>query len=120
MGVIGFDLGGTVALLVAASRTLGAAVTVGGTGTTEPLSDSFPSLVSAAAEVTCPWLGIYGEPADGSKNPELERLKAAADGTGVATILVTYPESGHRFDEEPVAAEDAWQRMLNWFDSHLR
>ncbi|HEV7470846.1 MAG: carboxymethylenebutenolidase [Pseudonocardia sp.] len=120
MGVIGFDLGGTVALLVAASRTLGAAVTVGGTGTTEPLSDSFPSLVSAAAEVTCPWLGIYGEPADGSEDPALEQLKDAADGAGVATNLVTYPESGHRFDSEPGSAEDAWQRMLNWFDSHLR
>jgi carboxymethylenebutenolidase len=120
MGVIGFDLGGTVALLVAASRTLGAAVTVGGTGTTEPLSDSFPSLVSAAAEVTCPWLGIYGEPADGSEDPALEQLKDAADGAGVATNLVTYPESEHRFDSEPGSAEDAWQRMLNWFDSHLR
>ncbi|MEK6437511.1 dienelactone hydrolase family protein [Pseudonocardia sp. T1-2H] len=120
MGVIGFDLGGTVALLVAASRTLGAAVTVGGTGTTEPLSDSFPSLVSAAAEVTCPWLGIYGEPADGSEDPALEQLKDAADGAGVATNLVIYPGSGHRFDSEPGSAGDAWQRMLNWFDSHLR
>lgn len=120
MGVVGFDIGGTVALLVAASRTLGAAVTVGGTGITEPLSDSFPSLVSAAGEVTCPWLGIYGEPADGSKDPELAELKVAADGADVATNLVLYPESGHRFDANPDAAADAWQRMLNWFDSHLR
>ena len=38
MGVIGFDLGGTVALLVAAERTLGAAVTVEGEGITEARS----------------------------------------------------------------------------------
>ena len=37
-----------------------------------------------------------------------------------ATDLVTYPGRGHRFDDDPATAEDAWQRMLNWFDSHLR
>ena len=63
MGVIGFDLGGTVALLVAAERTLGAAVTVEGEGITEARSAALPSLIDAAPGLTCPWLGIYGEPA---------------------------------------------------------
>lgn len=116
MGVIGFDLGGSVALLVAARRTLGAAVTVAGRGISEPLGP-LPALVTAAKDLTCPWLGIYGDRDDGR---ELDELLAAARESEVATDLVTYPGEGHRFDDDPASAEDAWQRMLNWFDSHLR
>jgi carboxymethylenebutenolidase len=116
MGVIGFDLGGSVALLVAARRTLGAAVTVAGGGIDEPVGP-LPALVSAAPGLTCPWLGIYGDRDD---TGELDRLLDAARGSEFATDLVTYPGSGHRFDDDPATAADAWQRMLNWFDSHLR
>src|ERR687894_2356305 len=63
MGVIGFDLGGSVALLVAAKRTLGAAVTVAGDGTLRTTS-GLPALIEAAPHLSCPWLGIYGEPVD--------------------------------------------------------
>ncbi|GEL16535.1 dienelactone hydrolase family protein [Pseudonocardia asaccharolytica] len=120
MGVVGFDLGGSVALLVAAKRTLGAAVTVAGGGISSPLSEGLPSLVEAAPGLTCPWLGIYGRPSDGAGDPEMERLRVAAASSEVATDLVTYPHSGYRFDADPDASADAWQRMLNWFDSHLR
>jgi carboxymethylenebutenolidase len=119
MGVIGFDMGGTVALLVAAQRTLGAAVTVEGEGITEARSGALPSLLDAAPGITCPWLGIYGEPVDGER-PELKQLRDAAASSEVATDVVVYPRRGHRFDDDPDAAADAWQRTLNWFDSHLR
>ena len=119
MGVIGFDLGGTVALLVATERTLGAAVTVEGEGIAEARSAALPSLVDAAPGLTCPWLGIYGEPGDGER-PELKQLRDAASSSEVATNVVVYPARGHRFDDDPDVAADAWQRTLNWFDSHLR
>jgi carboxymethylenebutenolidase len=119
MGVIGFDLGGSVALLVAARRTLGAAVTVAGEGIAPEASAGMPSLIDAAPGLTCPWLGIYGESADGEQ-PEIAQLRDAAASSEVATDLVVYPHSGHRFDNDPDAAADAWQRTLNWFDSHLR
>lgn len=111
MGVLGFDLGGSVALLVAAKRTLGAAVTVGG-------DSALPGLVDAAPGLTCPWLGIYGERA--ADDAEIEELRGAAARSEQATDLVTYPATGYRFDADPDAAADAWQRTLNWFDSHLR
>jgi carboxymethylenebutenolidase len=119
MGVIGFDLGGTVALLVAAERTLGAAVTVEGEGISEARSSALPSLIDAAPGITCPWLGIYGESADGER-PDIKQLRDAAASSEVASDVVVYPRSGHRFDDDPAAAADAWQRTLNWFDSHLR
>lgn len=117
MGIVGFDIGGSVALLVAADRVLGAAVTVGGGGISGPLAGVLPALTAAASGLTCPWLGIYGEPDDGA---ELEALRTAAAKAGVATNVVTYPKLGHRFDTDPEASAEAWQRVLNWFDSHLR
>lgn len=120
MGVIGFDLGGSVALLVAATRTLGAAVTVAGEGVVAAPSTGLPSLIAAAPGLTCPWLGIFGRSAEGEADPEIKRLRDAAALSEVATDVMVYPHSGYRFDDDPDAAADAWQRTLNWFDSHLR
>jgi carboxymethylenebutenolidase len=120
MGVIGFDLGGSVAMLVAAKRTLGAAVTVAGDRVAATPATGLPSLIDAAPGLTCPWLGIYGEAAGGEPDPEVARLRDAAASSQMATDVVVYPRRGHRFDDDPDVAADAWQRTLNWFDSHLR
>ncbi len=120
MGVIGFDLGGSVALLVAAKRTLGAAVTVADDAVAAAAATSLPSVLDAARGITCPWLGIYGEEAGGEPDPEIARLREAVASSQVATDVVVYPRRGHRFDADPEIAADAWQRTLNWFDSHLR
>src|SRR5690606_8147526 len=120
MGVIGFDLGGSVALLVAAKRTLGAAVTVAGARLSSATASGLPSLVDAAPGLTCPWLGIYGESAGGGPDAEVSKLRDAAASSRVATDVVVYPSRGHRFDDDPDVAAEAWQRTLNWFDSHLR
>ena len=119
MGVIGFDLGGSVAILVAAERTLGAAVTVG-SGSRSAASGRLDSLIDVVSDLTCPWLGIYGEEHEGEKDPDVERLRNAAAASEVATQVIVYPHTGHRFDDDPEFAADAWQRTLNWFDSHLR
>ncbi len=120
MGVIGFDLGGSVALIVAAKRTLGAAVSVGDTGGAGGPSERITALVAAAQGLTCPWLGIYGETDDGGTDPQIGRLREAAAKSEMVTDVVVYPASGHRFDVDADSAADAWQRTLNWFDSHLR
>jgi carboxymethylenebutenolidase len=120
MGVIGFDLGGSVALLVAAKRTLGAAVTVAGEGVAAPPATGLPALIDAAPGLTCPWLGIYGDAGDGEPDPRIAQLRDAASSSQVATDVVVYPRRGHRFDDDPEVAAEAWQRTLNWFDSHLR
>lgn len=120
MGVMGFDLGGSVAMVVAGSRTIGAAVTVGGGGILDPLSEGLPSLVDVAEELTCPWLGLYGD--DDTEIPvgDVEKLRDAAAAAPVATDVVRFARTGHRFDATPEVGAEAWQRALNWFDSHLR
>jgi len=121
IGVIGFDLGGSVALVVAASRTIGAAVSVNGGGITTPLSDGLPALVDIAGELTCPWLGIYGgDGDDGDREEEVARLREAATTSEIANEVIWYPGARHRFDVDPQTAAEAWHRTLNWFDSHLR
>ncbi|GHF59569.1 carboxymethylenebutenolidase [Amycolatopsis bartoniae] len=115
IGVVGFDLGGTAALVVAANRTLGAAVSVGGQG-----GSALPALVETAGKLSSPWLGIYGDAGDEPAAAEVEQLRDAAARSGVVTDVVRYPGANHRFDADPKAAVEAWQRTLNWFDAHLR
>lgn len=120
VGVIGFDLGGAVALVVASSRTLGAAVSVSGGGIIEPLAEGLPALVEVVGELTCPWLGIYGDQDENIPVEEVEKLRDAAAHAEVATDVVRFAEANNRFDTDPKASFEAWQRTLNWFDMHLR
>ncbi|MBP2340157.1 carboxymethylenebutenolidase [Saccharothrix coeruleofusca] len=120
MGVMGFDLGGSVAMVVAGSRTVGAAVSVGARGIVEPLAAGLPPLVEMAEELACPWLGLYGGAGGEIPSGDVDKLRDAAAAAPVATDVVSFPDSGHRFDTSPSASAEAWQRALNWFDSHLR
>lgn len=114
IGVVGFGLGGTVALMIATQRDLGAAVTVGGIGVVQPVAATLPALVDIAPELRCPWLGIYAWD-DGVPEEEVHKLRDAAHSAHVATDLV---HCG--FDADQSVAPEAWARTLNWFGSHLR
>lgn len=79
-----------------------------------------PVLVEIAGRLTSPWLGMYGDAGDEAGGAEVEQLRDAAATANVATNVVHYPGANHRFDADPDAAAEAWQRTLNWFDAHLR
>ena len=119
-GVIGFDLGGAVAMVVASSRAVGAAVSVAGVGILAPLADGLPALVDVAGELTCPWLGIYGDDDAAIPVAEVEKLRDAAATAEVATDVVRFAGTDNRFDTDQQAGAEAWHRTLNWFDLHLR
>ncbi|MEU7480059.1 dienelactone hydrolase family protein [Lentzea sp. NPDC042327] len=106
MGVLGFDVGGTVAMVVAASRTIGAAVTVQAPGVLEPLSDGLPALVDVAGDLSCPWLGIYRE----GESEEVDKLRDAVASSESASDVVRFGAS----------SDEARARALNWFDAHMR
>lgn len=116
IGVVGFELGGAVAMVVAARRGIGAAVSVAGGGILRPLTAGLPALVDIAQDLRCPWLGLYGD----TITDEVDRLREAASRSETATDVVVFPAADHRFDIHPDGAHEAWQRMLNWFDAHLR
>ena len=120
MGVLGFDIGATVALLVATERTMGAAVSVADEASISSIRDRLPSLADSMAGLTCPWLGLYGREGGGDGDESAAELRDASVAVDAVTNIVVYPSSGHRLDADPAAATDAWQRTLNWFDAHLR
>jgi carboxymethylenebutenolidase len=123
-GIVGFCMGGTVALLVATRRDLGAAVTFYGGGIADgrfgfgPQTDEAPAL-------RAPWLGLYGDLDHGIPIDDVEQLRTAAATSGQPTEVVRYPDAGHGFNcdqrgsyHEP-SATDAWRRTLEWFDRYL-
>ena len=124
VGVVGFCMGGTVALVTAARRPVGAAVTFYGGGVTEGRF-GFPPLIEEATRLRAPWLGLYGDLDQGIPVEGVEQLRQEAGGSGQATEVVRYPEAGHGFhcDQrasfEAKSAEDAWARTLAWFNEHL-
>ena len=124
IGVVGFCMGGTVTLVTAARRPVGAAVTFYGGGVMEGRF-GFPPLVEEATRLRAPWLGLYGDLDQGIPVEGVEQLRAAAASSGRETELIRYPEAGHGFhcdqrdSYEPKSAQDAWARTLAWFDRHL-
>ncbi len=124
IGVIGFCMGGNVALVTAARRDVGAAVTFYGGGIAEGRF-GFRPLVEEAAELRAPWLGLFGDLDQGIPVADVEKLRIAAASSGQPTEVVRYPEAGHGFNCDrrasyhQASANDAWARALAWFDRYL-
>ena len=123
-GIVGFCMGGSVALATAASREVGAAVTFYGGGVTQGRF-GFRSLVELAPELRSPWLGLFGDRDQGIPVEDVEALRAAAATAEVPTDVVRYPDAGHGFHRDGSAsyhaesAADAWHRTLGWFARYL-
>lgn len=124
VGVVGFCMGGTVAFLSAARRSLGAAVTFYGGGVAEGRL-GMASLIELARELETPWLGLYGDLDKGIPVEQVEALREAVAGAQVPAEVVRYAEAGHGFhcdmreSYHRASAEDAWRRTLDWFGRHL-
>jgi carboxymethylenebutenolidase len=125
VGVVGFCMGGSVTVLAAARRALGAAVTFYGGGVAEGRFGS-PPLVEMAPGLQTPWLGLFGDEDQGIPVDQVEALRVAAAKAPVPTEIVRYPGAGHGFhcDARPdsyhePSARDAWGRTLDWFGRYL-
>ena len=129
IGMAGFCAGGGFAILYAASgeRDLRAVA---------PFYAGLPADMSIIPEI-CPVVASYGG-RDGTFGKNGPKLEAALAEAGIAHDVKTYPDAGHSFMSEhdgmllavmsrgpskvghdPVAAEDAWSRMLTFFGEHL-
>lgn len=124
-GIVGFCMGGSVALYAAATRALGAAVTFYGGGLATGRF-GFPPGLELGAALQTPWLGLYGDLDQGIPFADVEQLRTFAGAAAVPTEVVRYPTGQHGFncDDRPAVfdaaiAADARVRMLAWFDQHL-
>jgi carboxymethylenebutenolidase len=119
VGLVGFCMGGGLAWHGAAQ--------LAGIGASVPCYGGGPEMsAEAAARITAPVLAIYGE-ADRGVSPEVARQRAALmDAAGVTNEMVIYPGAQHAFMNDrrpvydPVAAADAWRRIVAFFRETLR
>ncbi len=125
VGIVGFCMGGTVALFAGTQWRLGAAVTFYGGGVAQGRF-GFPSLLDVAPDVQTPWLGLYGDLDQGIPVDDVESLRRVTRTAKVATDIVRYPDAGHGFNcndrdayHEP-SATDAWSRTLAWFAQYVK
>ncbi|ONH32780.1 dienelactone hydrolase family protein [Pseudofrankia asymbiotica] len=123
--IIGFCMGGTVALAASTRAPLAAAVSFYGGAVSTPYWDGVAPLVELAPALRSPWLGLYGEEDALITLAEINALRDAAAKAPVPTELVSYPGAGHAFHSDdraaiyrPEAAADAWSRALAFLDEH--
>lgn len=117
-GMIGFCMGGSLAAWMAVEgRQVGAvAVFYGGGG---PLDDE------AVQKISAPFLGLYGEEDAGIPVETVRENERKLKAHGKVCDFVIYPGAPHAFFNDQrasyrqAAAEDAWQRTINWFKTYL-
>ena len=123
--IVGFCMGGTVALYAGAMRELGAAVSFYGGGVTESRWVGVPPLVELAPGLRTPWLGLYGDADKGIPPEHVDALRRTAALAPVPTRLEVF-HAGHAFfnDQRPAmydadAAAAAWPLVLSWLRENL-
>jgi carboxymethylenebutenolidase len=116
IGVVGWCMGGGLALSTAAeSNLVGAVVAFYG----RPLGDE------DTAHMQAPVLGLYGEADQGIPVDDVRAFEQALRAHGVPHEVHIYPGAHHAFFNDTrqaydaEAAQDAWQRTLAWFRQHL-
>jgi len=124
-GVVGFCMGGSVALFADTRGAFGAAVTFYGGGIRQGRMGLSP-LLDLAPQLTAPWLGLFGDLDQGISTEDVEALREAAARAPVTTEIVRYASAGHGFhcDARPSAydeesATDAFSRTVAFFHEHL-
>lgn len=116
-GVVGWCMGGSLTIYTAAaSDQVAAAVVFYGS----------PRDMEQARHVQAPLLGLYGEQDGGIPVEKVRLFENALQEAGVTYEIHTYTGAGHAFfnDTRPhayhaQAAQDAWQRTLDWFGKYL-
>lgn len=121
----GFCWGGRIAWLYAAHNPeLKAGVAWYGRleGETSANQPAYP--LDLAADLKAPVLGLYGENDEGIPLASVDKMKAALEEVNEASKIIVYPNAPHAFhaDYRPSfvaeAAEDGWQKLLDWLSAH--
>jgi carboxymethylenebutenolidase len=127
VGVTGFCWGGSTTIHFAAHyRDLRAAAAWYGPPAREYLADPPVSGFSVAKDITCPFLGLFGEEDTNPPPADVRKFEGMLKQHNKAVEIVIYPNAGHAFfadyrpNYRPAAAQDAWKRCVAWFDKYLK
>lgn len=124
IGITGFCMGGRYAFMAAcAVPDIAACVSFYGM---LRVADKPAGPLDFAADLNCPFLGLYGEQDPSIPRADIKELESILRRTEKTFKTKIYPEAGHAFfnDQRPEAyhaeaAHDAWQRTLKFFRTHL-
>ena len=82
-------------------------------------------LLGLADQLSCPLLGLFGADDTFPAPEETAKLAAELDRLGKTHDFHTYDGAGHAFfavdrpSYRPEAAKDGWQRVFEFFGTHL-
>lgn len=117
VGIVGWCMGGGLALSTAAAGTAASAVVV---FYGRPLS------AQDTPRIHCPLLGLYAEHDHGISVEDVKGFQAELKKHGIPHEIHIYPGTQHAFFNDsrphiyhPQAAQDAWDRTLAWFQKYL-
>jgi carboxymethylenebutenolidase len=117
LGIVGFCMGGRLALMTArVESNLGAVIAFYGS----------PLTPEESTELKAPLLGLYGDKDQSNPVDKVKAMQAALDKAGIKNEFHIYAGASHAFfnDTQPsyniAAATDAWPRTLAWFRDNLK
>lgn len=130
VGMIGFCSGGRVAYMAAARMpSLDCAVDCwGGNITAPPATPNENQPVPAiefTADITVPLLGLFGNDDENPDPAQVDEVEAALREHGKNYTFHRYDEAGHAFfnthheRHRPNQALDGWQKVFDFFATHL-
>jgi carboxymethylenebutenolidase len=116
---VGFCFGGGESFLAATDEDLGLAGAVGFYAGLDRTRWGLDSPKDHAAELRCPFLGLFGGADQAIPVEMVERFDEEIDASGQPHEIVIYPGAPHSFfdrrqDEFAEASEDAWRRVLEF------
>jgi carboxymethylenebutenolidase len=124
-GTIGYCSGGRQSFLAAVSLPLDAAVDCYGAFVVKEPPAQAPlkvtPLISKAADLSCPLLGLFGAEDSYPAPDEVAELSAELDKLGKEHEFHTYPDAGHAFFAvdrpayRPAAAVDGWKKIFEFY-----
>jgi carboxymethylenebutenolidase len=127
VGITGFCIGGRIAYMFAALcpmfRVVGLFYSFG-------MEDSWgpgPSPLSLTPDIKCPVIGFFGAEDTNPTREDVEKLSRELNSFLKAHQFHTYESVGHAFMEstndrkfDPTAAKDAWEKLLDCFDTEMK
>jgi len=124
LAIMGFCMGGRTSYLMATQRPdLRCAADFYGGGVL--LGEDGPSPFDMTANIRCPILVLDGEEDQHPSPDEVRKLDAELQRHGVVHETHIYPGVGHAFMSgrgpraNPEVQEDAWSRLMDWFNKYL-